>query len=68
MKLHTRVVLQLAALSLALGASALAQNSAYLYVVHGIPGRDVATNLNPGLPIYVEYSNEVWNSQFSLRN
>jgi hypothetical protein len=51
MKLHTRIFLQLAALSLALGASALAQNSAYLYVVHGIPGRDIASNLNPGLPI-----------------
>jgi hypothetical protein len=51
MKLHTRVVLQLAALSLALGASALAQNAAYLYIVHGIPGRDIAANLNPGLPI-----------------
>jgi len=51
MKLHTRVFVQLAALSLALGASALAQNSAYLYVVHGIPGRDIASNLNPGLPV-----------------
>jgi hypothetical protein len=51
MKLRTRVVLQLAVLSLALGASALAQNNAYLYIVHGIPGRDIAANLNPGLPI-----------------
>jgi hypothetical protein len=51
MKLRTRVVLQLATLSLALGASALAQNNAYLYIVHGIPGRDIAANLNPGLPI-----------------
>ncbi len=51
MKLRTRVVLQLAALFLALGASALAQGNAYLYVVHGIPGRDIADNLNPGLPV-----------------
>src|ERR1019366_3380864 len=51
MKFRTRVVLQLAALLLALGASAFAANDAYLYIVHGIPGRDVADNLNPGLPI-----------------
>src|SRR5208337_2012689 len=48
---RTRVVLQLAALCLALGASAFAANNAYLYIVHGIPGRDIADNLNPGLPI-----------------
>ncbi|MGC1490404.1 MAG: DUF4397 domain-containing protein, partial [Candidatus Acidiferrum sp.] len=29
----------------------LAESNAYLYVVHGIPGRDIADNLNPGLPI-----------------
>ncbi len=51
MKLRTRVALQLAALFLALGASALAESNAYLYIVHGIPGRDIADNLNPGLPI-----------------
>jgi Domain of unknown function (DUF4397) len=51
MKLRTRVVMQLAALFLALSASALAQGNAYLYIVHGIPGRDIADNLNPGLPI-----------------
>ncbi len=50
MRLRTRVVLQLAALFLALGASALAQN-AYLYVVHALPGRDLADNLNPQLPV-----------------
>lgn len=53
MNLRTRVVLQLAALFLALGASALADSNAYLYIVHGIPGRDIADNLNPGLPIDV---------------
>jgi len=51
MKLHTRVALQLAALCLALGASAFAADDAYLYIVHGIPGRDIADNLNPGLPV-----------------
>jgi hypothetical protein len=51
MKLCTRVVLQLAALFLALGVSALASSDGYLYVVHGIPGRDIADNRNPGFPI-----------------
>lgn len=51
MKLRTRVTLQLAALFLALGASAFADSAAYLYIVHGIPGRDIADNLNPGLPV-----------------
>jgi uncharacterized protein DUF4397 len=51
MKLRTRVVLQLAALLLALGVSAFATDDAYLYIVHGIPGRDIADNLNPGLPV-----------------
>ncbi|MGO9464094.1 MAG: DUF4397 domain-containing protein [Isosphaeraceae bacterium] len=53
MRLRTRVVLQLAALFLALGASALADSNAYLYIVHGIPGRDLADNFNPGLPVDV---------------
>ncbi len=53
MKLRTRVFTQLVALVLALGASAFASNDAYLYVIHGIPGRDIADNLNPGLPIDV---------------
>lgn len=58
MKLHTRVVLQLAALCLALGASAFAANDGYLYIVHGIPGRDIADNLNPGLPIDILVSGD----------
>lgn len=53
MKLRTRVFAQLAALLLALGASALADSNAYLYIVHAIPGRDIADNLNPGLPVDV---------------
>lgn len=52
MKLRTRVFMQLATLLLVLGVSAFAQN-AYLYVVHAIPGRDLADNLNPGYPVDV---------------
>ena len=51
MKLRTRVVMQLAALCLILGAYSFASDEAYLYIVHGIPGRDIADNLNPGLPV-----------------
>lgn len=53
MKLRTRVVLQLAALCFVLGAYGLAADNAYLYVVHAIPGRDIADNLNPGYPVDV---------------
>jgi hypothetical protein len=58
MKLRTRVVLQLATLCLALGASAIAEGNAYLYIVHAIPGRDIADNLNPGLPVDVLVNGE----------
>ena len=51
MKLRTRVVMQLTALLLVLGISAFAADDAYLYIVHGIPGRDIADNLNPGFPL-----------------
>jgi len=54
MKLRTRVVLQIAALCLVLAATGFAaDNNAYLYIVHGIPGRNIADNANPGLPIDV---------------
>jgi hypothetical protein len=53
MKLRTRVFTQLATLVLALGISAFAVDDASLYIVHGIPGRDVAANLNPGFAIDV---------------
>jgi hypothetical protein len=53
MKFRTRVVLQLAALCLVLGAYGFAADNAYLYIVNGIPGRDIADNLNPGFPIDV---------------
>jgi hypothetical protein len=58
MKLRLRVVLQLAAFFLALGASALASSNAYLYIVQGIPGRDISEGLNPGLPLDVLINGE----------
>jgi hypothetical protein len=51
MKLRTPVVTQVAALCFVLAASGFAADDAYLYIVHGIPGRDVAARLSPSLPI-----------------
>jgi Domain of unknown function (DUF4397) len=51
MKLRIRVVPQLAALCLVLSAFSFAADSAYLFVVHGIPGRNLAAADNPALPI-----------------
>jgi hypothetical protein len=53
MRFSTRVVLQVATLCIALGTYGFAADNAYLYVVHGIPGRDVSSSLNPGFPIDV---------------
>jgi len=53
MKHRTRVVLQLAAICFVLAASGFAADDAYLYIVHGIPGRDIAATLNPGYPVDV---------------
>lgn len=53
MKLRPRVVMQLAALCLLLGSYSFAAEDASLYIVHGLPGRDVAENLNPNFPVDV---------------
>jgi len=50
--------MQLAALCVVLGAYGFAADNAYLYIVHGIPGRDVADNLSPGFPIDVLINGE----------
>ena len=53
MKLRTRVVLQLATLCFVLAAYGFAADNAYLYVVNGIPGRDIGSTLSPAFPIDV---------------
>lgn len=58
MKRRTRVVMQLASLCFVLAAYGFAADDAYLYIVHGIPGRDIAENLNPGFPIDVLVNGE----------
>ena len=58
MKLRTRVVLQLAALCFLLAAYGFAADDAYLYIVHGVPGRDISDNLNPGFPVAVLIAGE----------
>jgi hypothetical protein len=58
MRLCTRVVLQLAALCLVLGAYGAAADDAHIYIVQGVPGRDIAKTLNPGFPIDVLLNGE----------
>jgi hypothetical protein len=58
MKRRTRVAMQLASLCFVLAAYGFAADNAYLYIVHGIPGRDIAENLNPGIPIDVLVNSE----------
>jgi hypothetical protein len=58
MKHRTRVVLQVAALCLMLGAFAFAADDAHLYIVNGVPGRDINKGLNPGYPIDVLVNGE----------
>jgi len=53
MQHRTRVFVQLAALCVLLGAYSFAADNAYLTIVHGIPGRDIADNLSPAFPIDV---------------
>jgi Domain of unknown function (DUF4397) len=56
---YTRTILQLTILCLAMSIASLAQDSAYLYVVHGITGRDVAATDNPNYPIDILLNNQV---------
>jgi hypothetical protein len=53
MRLRTRVVMQLATLCFVLAAYGFAADNAYLYIVNGIPGRDIASNLSPAYPVDV---------------
>jgi hypothetical protein len=47
-----------AALCLALCGLSAAADDAFLYVVHGIPGRDLSPTANPGLPVDVLLNND----------
>lgn len=57
MKLRTRVFMQLAALFF-LGTFSFAADDAYLYIVHGIPGRDISDIASPSLPIDVLFEGD----------
>ncbi len=59
MKFSMRVVFSLTALYLALSALAFAGDDAHLYIVHGIPGRDVSASLDPTLPVDVLLNDDV---------
>jgi hypothetical protein len=58
MEHRTRVVLQVAALCLVLGAFGFAADDAHLYIVNGVPGRDISKTNNPGYPIDVLVNGE----------
>lgn len=53
--MRTRI-LQTVVVCLALSAASFAADAS-LYIVHGIPGRNLADNLNPGLPVDILINN-----------
>jgi uncharacterized protein DUF4397 len=63
MSAYSRISLQLTALCLILTAVSFAADAssadASLYVVHGIPGRDVAADVNPALPVDLLLNDDV---------
>lgn len=58
MSAYSRIALQLTALCLALSAVSFAADAS-LYVVHGVPGRDLAADVNPGFAVDFLLNDEV---------
>jgi len=63
MSAYSRSTLQLMALCLVLSAVSFAADAgsadASLYIIHGVPGRDVTADVNPGLPVDFLLNDEV---------
>jgi hypothetical protein len=59
MKLRGRIATLTMAVCLCWHAAAFASETAYLYLVHGVPGRDVSVNADPTLPVDVLVNDEV---------
>jgi hypothetical protein len=59
MKIRRFVLSSLIVLCLALSTLTFAADNAYLYLVHGIPGRDVASSADPTLPVDVLLNDDV---------
>jgi hypothetical protein len=59
MKNRIRFALALALLCAALSTAMSASDNAYLYIVHGIPGRDYSTATDPTFPVDVLLNDEV---------
>jgi hypothetical protein len=63
MSAYSRIALQLTALCLVFSAVSFAAEAApadaSLYVIHGVPGRDIAADVNPGLPVDFLLNDEV---------
>jgi hypothetical protein len=60
MKTCSRTALQLAALFLVMSVPSFAADNTYLYIVHGIPGRDIAATLNPGWPVDISLNGDCY--------
>jgi hypothetical protein len=58
MKNPIRMTLALALLCAAMSTAALASENAYMYLVHGVPGRDYSTTTDPQFPVDVLLNNE----------
>jgi hypothetical protein len=59
MKIRTLVVSSSIVLCLVFSTLTFAADDAYLYIVHGLPGRDVAASFDPTLPADVLLNDDV---------
>jgi len=59
MKIRIGVVLSLMVVCLAFSSLMFAADDAYLYIVHGLPGRDVSASLDPALPVDILLNNDL---------
>jgi hypothetical protein len=59
MKNRIRLTIALALLCAAWSTAALASDTAYLYLVQGVPGRDYSTNTDPEFPVDVLINDEI---------
>ena len=59
MKFSGRFATLIMAVCLCWHAAAFASEDAYLYLVHGVPGRDVSTTVDPTLPVDVQLNDKI---------
>lgn len=61
MKHHIRLSFALALLCVVMSTAVFASDNASLYVVHGIPGRDISETTDPAFPVDILLNDEVCN-------